>query len=152
MTFSSSTGPRFVSKASYSKIYVENLILVYIIIVKIRKGDLTLYGKSVHVCNLIGIKGMACIITVRCCIKFESQIWIEFCGKKVNAKSLSSVKSLKINQGDKFILSASGEDEKDAVNEISEMIESGFNFESKWNFCQKYSSFIFDPISSNSAF
>lgn len=54
--------------------------------------------------------------------KFKSNIKIESKGKEVNAKSIMSVMSLGIDEGDEIILTIDGEDEEKAMDELTKLI------------------------------
>ena len=47
-------------------------------------------------------------------------------GKKVNAKSIMGVMSLAVSQGTQINVSAEGDDEREAVEKLVELIESKF--------------------------
>lgn len=83
---------------------------------------------KIKVANSIGIRAMACVFLVRAANKFKSDIDIEFNSIILNAKSLMSVKSLNMYRGDEFTLIADGPDEDEAIETISQLIESGFSF------------------------
>ena len=50
--------------------------------------------------------------------KYESKIYLETETKRVNAKSIMGMMSLNLANGDLLTVSADGNDEKDAMNEI----------------------------------
>lgn len=54
--------------------------------------------------------------------EFKSDIRIELKGKEVNAKSIMSVMSLGIDGGDEITLTIEGEDEEEAMTELSKLI------------------------------
>ena len=58
--------------------------------------------------------------------QFESDIWIEKNGKKVNAKSIMGVMMLAASQGSNIIISSEGTDEKEALNSLSALINDFF--------------------------
>ena len=58
--------------------------------------------------------------------QFESDIWIEKNGKKVNAKSIMGVMMLAASQGSNIIISSEGPDEKEALNSIVTLINDFF--------------------------
>lgn len=58
--------------------------------------------------------------------QFESDIWIEKNGKKVNAKSIMGVMMLAASQGSNIIISSEGTDEKEALNSIVTLINDFF--------------------------
>ena len=57
---------------------------------------------------------------------YKSTILIEKDDRKVNAKSLLGVLSLGIAKGMTVKLSADGQDEEDALNGLSDLINTGF--------------------------
>lgn len=54
--------------------------------------------------------------------EFKSSIWIENGDRKINAKSLLGVLSMGITKGTTVNLIADGEDEKEAVESLSQML------------------------------
>jgi len=56
---------------------------------------------------------------------YKSTVWIEKGERKANAKSLLGVLSLGIEKGSKIVLTAEGEDEVEALNELENYLESG---------------------------
>lgn len=58
--------------------------------------------------------------------KFKSVIKVIKCGKEHNAKSIMSILSMGAGKGTELIIEASGEDEKEAVNALKTLVESGF--------------------------
>lgn len=57
--------------------------------------------------------------------RFQSSVWIEQGNKRVNAKSIMGVLSLRLRSGDSFLVAASGADETKAVEAIARLIETG---------------------------
>ncbi|MBQ9415552.1 MAG: HPr family phosphocarrier protein [Clostridia bacterium] len=58
--------------------------------------------------------------------KYRSTIWVEKDDRKVNAKSLLGVLSLGIAKGMTIKLTADGQDENEALEGISQLIDKGF--------------------------
>ncbi|MEY4920995.1 MAG: Phosphocarrier protein HPr [Pseudomonadota bacterium] len=58
--------------------------------------------------------------------QFESDMWIEKNGKKVNAKSIMGVMMLAASQGSNIIITTEGPDEKEALNSIVTLINDFF--------------------------
>lgn len=85
--------------------------------------------KSVTVENKTGLHARAAAVLVQTANKFESEIFIEKEGKKINAKSIMGVMSLAVSQGSQILITAEGEDEKEAVDELVELIDSKFGEE-----------------------
>ena len=59
-------------------------------------------------------------------IEFKSSIELHFNNKVYNAKSVLSVLSACVKLGDEIELVCVGDDEKEALKELTELIESGF--------------------------
>lgn len=83
----------------------------------------------VTVKNKTGLHARPAALFVQAANKFKSEIFIEKEGKKVNAKSIMGVMSLAVSQGTQITISAEGEDEKEAVEKLVELIESKFGEE-----------------------
>lgn len=88
-----------------------------------------MYEKTVVVKNKTGLHARPAAMFVQTANKFKSEIFIEKEGKKVNAKSIMGVMSLAVSQGTTIAISAQGEDEKDAVEALVELVESKFGEE-----------------------
>lgn len=54
--------------------------------------------------------------------KYDSSVYIEVVGKKVNAKSIMGMMSLNLKKGESVTVVASGTDEEDAVKGIEEFL------------------------------
>ncbi|NPV42831.1 MAG: HPr family phosphocarrier protein [Firmicutes bacterium] len=88
-----------------------------------------MYEKTVTVKNKTGLHARPAAMFVQGAGKFASEIWIEKEGKKVNAKSIMGVMSLGVSQGTEIKIIAEGEDEREAVEKLSELINSNFGEE-----------------------
>ncbi len=58
--------------------------------------------------------------------KFQSEIYLEAKGKRINAKSILGLLSLAIGQGTVIKIEAEGEDAEQAVNALCDLVASGF--------------------------
>ena len=56
--------------------------------------------------------------------KFKSDITMEFKGKKVNLKSILGVMSLGVSSGSTVTIAADGEDEEQAISQITEVMKN----------------------------
>lgn len=63
---------------------------------------------------------------VREASKFKSEIKVNKCGKEYNAKSIMAILSMGAGKGAKLKIEASGEDEKEAVDALKALVDSGF--------------------------
>ncbi|MCR2043972.1 HPr family phosphocarrier protein [Anaerosalibacter massiliensis] len=81
-------------------------------------------SKKVVVKNEIGLHARPAALFVQTANKYLSNIYIELDGKKVNGKSIMGVMSLGVFQGEEINIIAQGEDEKEAVKDLSDLIEN----------------------------
>ncbi|MCG0274808.1 MAG: HPr family phosphocarrier protein [Thermosediminibacteraceae bacterium] len=88
-----------------------------------------MYEKTVVVKNRTGLHARPAAMFVQTANKFKSEIFLEKEGKKVNAKSIMGVMSLAVSQGTTVTISAQGDDEKEAVEALVELVESKFGEE-----------------------
>ena len=58
---------------------------------------------------------------------FNAHIEIEKDNRRVNGKSIMGVMMLAASKGSKVILHADGEDEKDSIDKLEELINNRFN-------------------------
>ncbi|MCR4787539.1 MAG: HPr family phosphocarrier protein [Lachnospiraceae bacterium] len=54
--------------------------------------------------------------------RYDSSVYMETTGKKVNAKSIMGMMSLDLKQGKTIVVSAEGPDEEDAVKGIEDFL------------------------------
>ena len=54
--------------------------------------------------------------------KYNSRIYVELGTKRVNAKSIMGMMSLELDNGDRLIVSADGDDEQQAIAEIENFV------------------------------
>lgn len=69
-----------------------------------------------------GIHARPATLLVQAASKFDSDIHLEYKGKKVNLKSIMGVMSLGVGQGADITISAEGSDEQDALNALEETL------------------------------
>ena len=63
---------------------------------------------------------------VRMASEFDSEIWIEYQGNRINAKSIMGILSLAIDCGAQIKILADGPDEKEALEKLGKFVNSGF--------------------------
>ncbi len=63
--------------------------------------------------------------------KYQSSIWVEKEDRRVNAKSMLGVLSLGITKGMTVTLFADGADEKEALDDLTKLIDTNFSEFSK---------------------
>ena len=82
--------------------------------------------QTVRVVNDLGMHLRAAGALVQLAGKFAADIWLEYRGSRVNGKSIMSVLSLAAAKGSDILVAAEGDDAKDAVKAIVELIQHGF--------------------------
>ena len=82
--------------------------------------------KQVSIKNESGLHARPAGMFVKKAAEFKSTVEVLAKGKTVNAKSIMGIMSLGFGQGDELTVIATGEDEEAAVNDLVELIESGF--------------------------
>lgn len=88
-----------------------------------------MYQKSIAIKNHSGLHARPASEFINCAKKFKSKITIGRANgeEKVNAKSIVLLLSLGLSQGETVEINASGEDEKEAVDALVALIDSGFD-------------------------
>lgn len=81
-------------------------------------------SKEVVVNNGTGLHARPATLLVKKASSFKSDVSIEFNGKKANVKSLIGVLSLGVTKGANITVTASGDDETLAAEEIVKLIET----------------------------
>ena len=82
--------------------------------------------KFLKVLNRAGIHARPAALIAQTANKFSSEITIEKDSASVNAKSIMGVITMAAGYNTQLILRADGEDEKQAVEAISQLFESKF--------------------------
>jgi phosphocarrier protein len=83
-------------------------------------------SREVTITNAIGLHARPATFFIQKANGFRSTIWVEKEDRKVNAKSLLGVLSLGIAQGMTIKLIADGSDEVEALDQLEELVNSGF--------------------------
>ncbi len=83
--------------------------------------------RKITVTNSVGLHARPATYFIQEANKYKSTISVKKDQRKVNAKSLLGVLSLGIIQGMEIELEAEGTDETEALDGLSNLIESGFN-------------------------
>ncbi|MDQ0217280.1 phosphocarrier protein HPr [Peribacillus cavernae] len=79
--------------------------------------------KSFKVIAETGIHARPATLLVQAAGKFDSEINLEYKGKKVNLKSIMGVMSLGVGKDAEITISAQGSDEQDALNTLEETLK-----------------------------
>jgi phosphocarrier protein len=82
--------------------------------------------KTVIIVNKLGLHARAAAKFVTLASSFASDIKLARNGQQVNGKSIMGVMMLAASRGSEITLSASGEDEQEAVERLTELIAQRF--------------------------
>ena len=85
-----------------------------------------MFVKDVTVENQVGLHARPATFFIQKANEFKSSIWVEKEERRVHAKSLLGVLSLGIVSGTSIRIIADGSDEKNAVESLVKLVESGF--------------------------
>jgi len=80
-----------------------------------------------RVVNKLGIHARPAAAFVKLASRFESEIFVEKDGEKVNGKSVMGLMMLAAGPGSKIKIHAAGPDAAAAVEELAKLVESGFS-------------------------
>lgn len=86
-------------------------------------------SKSFTIKNKMGLHMRPANVFVTAMTKYESEIFIQFGGKKINGKSIMNIMAGCIKCGSDIVVECDGPDEEAMIAEASELIESGFGEE-----------------------
>ena len=78
--------------------------------------------KSVEIKLQNGLEARPVAMLVQVASKYDSSIYLESAGKKVNAKSIMGMMSLGLDSGETVTVTADGNDEVAAVSEIEQYL------------------------------
>lgn len=85
-----------------------------------------MYVKDVMVQNQVGLHARPATFFIQKANEFKSTVWVEKEERRVNSKSLLGVLSLGIVGGTTIRIIADGSDEKEAVESLVKLVQSGF--------------------------
>lgn len=83
-------------------------------------------SREVQITNSVGLHARPATFFIQKANSFKSSIWVEKDERRVNAKSLLGVLSLGISKGMAIHLIADGQDEDEALEALSELVDTGF--------------------------
>ena len=72
-----------------------------------------------------GLEARAIAVLVQMACRYNGNVFIEYNGKKVNAKSIMGIMSLGVAFGEEVTLSAEGTEEEEAVKDLEAYLKSG---------------------------
>ena len=83
-------------------------------------------SKDIEIINKLGLHARASTKLTQTASKFASEIWITRNGRRVNAKSIMGVMMLAAAKGSMLTLDATGEDETEAIQGLTTLINDYF--------------------------
>ncbi len=84
-------------------------------------------SRDVTITNSVGLHARPATFFVQKANSYKSLIWVEKDERRVNAKSLLGLLSLGIVKGMTITLFAEGSDEAEALEGLSNLVETGFS-------------------------
>ena len=81
---------------------------------------------EIEIINKLGLHARASTKLTQTASVYNSDIWIERNGRRVNAKSIMGVMMLAASKGSKITLEAEGKDEQPAMEALIELITNRF--------------------------
>ena len=106
------------------------MIFVTVVIFVVEDSNMT--SRSVQVTNQLGLHARAAARFVHLATRFASQIRVARDARVMDGKSIMGILLLAAARGTTLVISADGVDEAVAVEELAQLVESGFGDES-WN-------------------
>jgi len=82
--------------------------------------------KEIEVVNKLGLHARAAAKLVNLASEFDSQVWVQFNGQSVNAKSIMGLMMLAAACGSRVGLRIEGDDARAADKAITELFENRF--------------------------
>ncbi len=92
-----------------------------------RANDADALTRDLVVTNKLGIHARPAALFVKIANRFQSDIFIEKDGEKVNGKSIMGLLMLAAGQGSRLKLHAEGHDAPQALNELESLLKRNFD-------------------------
>jgi phosphocarrier protein HPr len=83
-------------------------------------------SRTVTVTNPLGLHARAAAKFVSVAARFQSHIRVARDARVMDGKSIMGILLLAASRGSALVISADGQDEADAVDALSQLVESGF--------------------------
>jgi len=86
-------------------------------------------NREIEIINKLGLHARAAAKLVSCANSFQSEVFLERNGQRVNGKSIMGVMMLAANQGTLLQLEVHGQDEAEAIQALIGLINDRFGEE-----------------------
>ena len=86
-------------------------------------------SKTLTILNEVGLHARPASMIVKRLLQFESEIFIEKDGRKVNGKSIMGILMLAAGKGSRIRVEADGSDAQEALDAVEQLILSKFGEE-----------------------
>jgi len=83
-------------------------------------------SKTFTILNEVGIHARPASMIVKCLLQFQSEVFIEKDGRKVNGKSIMGILMLAAGKGTQIRVDADGPDAQETLKAVEELILSKF--------------------------
>jgi len=83
--------------------------------------------QDITIINKLGLHARAASKLVNLCSRYNSSVFLDKAGNRVNAKSIMGVMMLAASKGTQLTLEVEGEDEKDCLEAILSLINNRFD-------------------------
>ena len=91
----------------------------------VKDGEMTVV-REMEVANPLGFHARPATLFARLASQFDSEITVEKDGTVVSGKSLMGLLSLEAGQGTRIIVTAVGQDAREAVDRLEELVKDQF--------------------------
>ena len=108
---------------------VSSILLNLVVNITIRKTNCktnNMLIKSIEIINKLGLHARASTKLTQTASHFNSEVWIERNGRRVNAKSIMGVMMLAAAKGSMVTIETSGDDEQAAMEALQALIADYF--------------------------
>ncbi len=82
--------------------------------------------REIEIINKLGLHARASTKLTQAAGQFNSEVWIEHNGRRVNAKSIMGVMMLAASKGSKITVATNGADEQPALEAMTALINNKF--------------------------
>ncbi len=82
--------------------------------------------QELEIVNKLGLHARASAKFTQLAAKFQSNVWLTRNARRINAKSIMGVMMLAADKGAKVTLEAEGNDERDCVDALAQLINDRF--------------------------